>query len=111
MCDKNASSPYEPEIKRTSPEDAAIIRRKKTKKEVIPSKELNKSSFELARITIIGFFSTLTITVLSLSICDMSGLKSDNVKWAMDKFLNFSSPVVTAVTFYYFGKNSQAKSD
>ena len=74
-------------------------------------KELNKSSFELARITIIGFFSTLTITVLSLSICDISGLKSDNVKWAMDKFLNFSSPVVTAVTFYYFGKNSQAKSD
>ena len=64
----------------------------------------DESTFQLARLSICGFFGTYLMLILSIVLCDFSGVKSDNIKWALDKFTSSTSPVVASVIFYYYGK-------
>ena len=106
---QNKQQGHKPETVSVSIAESHVIRNKPIRKDFSLQQQRTKSSFELAKITIIGFFGTLAITILFLSVCDLFQIKSDNIRWAMDKFFNHSSPLVTAVTCYYFGERSKDK--
>lgn len=69
--------------------------------------EQQKSLFKLAQRTVSAYFIVFFLLSSMLLVCNFQEIDSTDVKWLITRYLEMSSPLVTAVVFYYFGNSKQ----
>ena len=69
--------------------------------------EQQKSLFKLAQRTVVLYFTLFFSLSLFLLYCNFNSIDSTDIKWFITRYLEMSSPLVTAVVFYYFGNSKK----
>lgn len=67
--------------------------------------EQQRSLFQLAKRTVIAYFSVFVLLSILLLISSLENIDTTDFKWLITRFLEMTSPLVTAVVFYYFGNS------
>ena len=69
--------------------------------------EQQKSLFKLAQRTVSAYFVLFFLLSSLLLLYNFRGVDSTDLKWLITRYLEMSSPLVTAVVFYYFGNSKR----
>jgi hypothetical protein len=95
-----------PEIRTLSTEE---IHQLHQKERYVEKEKHQESVYNIARITLLTYFSMLILLSSSILVCNLKKVNSEDMKWLTGRFLETSSPLVVAVVFYYFGKTDEEK--